>query len=312
MALEDVQPGQRLERSLSAKTWNLHNAAARSFLAGGIRPGRMHRAAGGVAPRDGNVIKVRNNSAADQPQFAVLGIDSLLHTPESDVNSEVMLQFRAQPYLDCVAPAQADHWGGFVVLLDGLADGAIGRAAVCGATVCKIDMKHESHVFADVKDADATQLRSAGCGSARILAVESGTGAGKWGIVSLQSRGVYRFPILLTENAQTNAGKWKYAWSEVVVRNDGTAETVTGGLSGTTSTGYALNRREINHTGTGIVQGVDIAHDDYPDGYAPRPVDGGGTDNTHQQDIVVDAELIDGRVWFSEPLSHDGACAAPE
>lgn len=184
MALEDVQPGRAVERTLSASSWNLHNAAARKVLSGGQRPAQGHCSGTGIQPRNGNIVKVKNSSGSDQPQFAVLGISGMLHTPESDVDSEVMVQFRQQPWLNGVEPVLADHFGKFVVLLDGIKSDEIGRAAVCGVTVCKINMNSEAHEFADVRDADATTLDSAPSGTAKILSVDAGTGE-KWGIVEI-------------------------------------------------------------------------------------------------------------------------------
>ncbi len=109
--------------------------------------------------------------------------------------------------------------------------------------------------------------------------------------------------------------KWKYAFTEVERDGSGVAD-VSGGRTGTTSgtgtTIYAINMDEINHSGT-YSSGVDITGSSYPQPFRPRPIGGGGTDNTHKYDRVVEiTEAIDknGNMvrQFSAMPSHDGLC----
>lgn len=88
---------------------------------------------------------------------------------------------------------------------------------------------------------------------------------------------------------------------------------VTGGFSGA----KALNLAEwLNASSTGIAFGVDRAGADYPAGFAPRPVSGGGTGNTHQQDVIVEITgsviASDGSTiyLFDRQGAHDGTCDA--
>jgi hypothetical protein len=71
----------------------------------------------------------------------------------------------------------------FVVAVEPIAAGKIGRVAVAGVVQAKINVVSESDTFATAKDGDLTQLSSASSGEATILWKESGTGAGKWALV---------------------------------------------------------------------------------------------------------------------------------
>jgi len=82
-------------------------------------------------------------------------------------------------------------------------------------------------------------------------------------------------------------------------------------------TGQAINLAEIrNQDSTGIAFGVDRSLTDYPSSsFAPRPITGGGPNNNHQLDQLI--EIIgwtvadDGtRIWlFDRQGTHDGNCS---
>lgn len=107
---------------------------------------------------------------------------------------------------------------------------------------------------------------------------------------------------------------WKYSWTEVIDNGDGTYTDKTGGRTGTTGTDYALNTVENGNSGN-YVWGVDVSNADYPDGYLPRPIGGGGTANTHRTSPVVELTRrakSDGTRFYTFQLmgSHDGECDA--
>lgn len=62
----------------------------------------------------------------------------------------------------------------FVVLLEPLSDGAVGRAAIAGLALAQVDVTDTSHEYATPTAADATKLTSATSGPARILWTETG------------------------------------------------------------------------------------------------------------------------------------------
>jgi len=83
----------------------------------------------------------------------------------------------------CVTPA-AGHTGSFVVLLEPIIDGEIGRAVVSGVTPVKVDVADEAHAYADIAVGQAGYLASGESGSALILWKETGTGQ-KWALVKI-------------------------------------------------------------------------------------------------------------------------------
>lgn len=105
---------------------------------------------------------------------------------------------------------------------------------------------------------------------------------------------------------------WKYAFTEVKRESDGTFQVVEGGMSGTTDSGWIINLAEYGHNER-YAWGVDMTGDSYPRGFRPRPIGGGGDDNTHKQDNIVKMHIgvnTDNTVyyWFDRIGSHDGSC----
>lgn len=140
---------------------------------------------GGQPPKDAistGVVLVKNTTGSTAPQFGVLGIDSVVIDPATSSASES--GFRQQPLLSCSAPDIAAHLGKFVVLLEPIKAGAIGRAAVDGVTIAKVDVVDTDHVWADVKDGDTASLASVEFGGAQILWKASSTGV-QWAIVRI-------------------------------------------------------------------------------------------------------------------------------
>jgi hypothetical protein len=174
------------------------------------------------ARRNTNIVTVKNNSGGDVNRFGVLGINDALFTPTD--NGDL---FKSRVIINGDTPS-ALHQGRFVVLLEPIADGKLGRGYVAGTIPCKIDVIDTSHDFADVKPADDVSLKSrGGYGSARILYKESGTGV-KLAYVELTpaAPGVH-FYVALTQTGGSNgtdttAATWTY-----------TAVSVTGAPCGT-------------------------------------------------------------------------------
>ncbi len=130
------------------------------------------------AERHSGIVLVRNDSGAGRDRFDVLGIASPIFSPASDVDA-----FKNQPALSCVTPAD-DHVGKFVILLEPLAAGAIGRAMASGVCPAKVDISDTNHGYADAADGQAGSLDSSSSGAAQILWAESGTGV-KWALIRL-------------------------------------------------------------------------------------------------------------------------------
>ncbi|MCX5673925.1 MAG: hypothetical protein NTX87_02855 [Planctomycetota bacterium] len=176
-ALKKVHPGERL--AMPAATFNTFVDAARDFLArqqGQEADPLQNR------PRPG-VVLVRNDSGEDCDCFAVLGIDGILYTPTDNEEG-----FKDRPALKGDTPTAPDHRGKFVVALQPIASGKLGRCAATGIVPVQIAVTDEDHRFADISDGSRNTLASAPSGAARILYQESGTGT-KWGLVLVGSWG---------------------------------------------------------------------------------------------------------------------------
>ena len=250
------------------------------------------------------VIWVKNGTGNDRGRFDVVGLSTPIVQP-----SENLDEFKRQVTFAGVSPALPTHLHQFAVLQDAVPDGEIGRAVVSGVTAVQVDVQHEGDTTAGVADGTFASLKS-GLPGAAILWKESGTGT-KWAIVRLGAARRVTFPAKITGNASLGTNRWKYAWTEQEYVGD-SVQNKPNGRSGTTGGDYAVNRLEMFHTST-YAWGVHTGGNDYPSGAAPRPVGGGGGDNTHKYDVVVEMEqVIDAngntRYYFSATGSHDGTC----
>lgn len=113
--------------------------------------------------------------------------------------------------------------------------------------------------------------------------------------------------------------RWQYAHREVLLTTL-ESNAITDGRTGTLIDGFAINVLERGHVlepsaGTPwYVWGVDVHGIDYPAGFRPRPVGGGGTtDNNKYSPIVLVTEGVDDQGdllrTFQVMGSHDGTCA---
>lgn len=127
----------------------------------------------------------------------------------------------------------------------------------------------------------------------------------------VQASAAAEFFAKITANATVvTDARWVYTADEV----DPTGAALPGGREGIA----LINTVELGHSaepGPGtpwIVFGVDVHGPDYPAGFRPRPIGGGGQDSTHKVDVVVmvreiihDAETL---YRFDLQGSHDGIC----
>lgn len=162
--------------------------------------------------RQTGIILVRNDSGADRGRFDVLGISGVLITPADNPDA-----FKSKVALVGVSPAEAQHAGRFVVLLEPIASGKIGQACAAGVTIARVDIVDTDHKFADVSDGTAAQLKSAEGGAGAILWKESGTGV-KWAVVrigaggggSAQAEPVGMYPGMVHQVVAANTGGWDW------------------------------------------------------------------------------------------------------
>ncbi|HUT14068.1 MAG TPA: hypothetical protein VMY42_26505 [Thermoguttaceae bacterium] len=160
--MKKVQPGDSL--AFPARTFNTFIDTARAFRA------HQHdrRRTAQPAFNQAGIILVRNDSGADCDRFGVLGIDGPIIEPADNAD-----EFKRQVALSGVAPTEP---GRFVIPIEPIADGKIGRAVACGVTVAQVYVTQETHAFADIEASETDYLVSGQHGGAEILWKESGTG----------------------------------------------------------------------------------------------------------------------------------------
>lgn len=101
----------------------------------------------------------------------------------------------------------------------------------------------------------------------------------------------------LPSRATLATNRWKYSHKEVRVKSDDSYEVVTGGITGTTSTDYAINLFEMGNDGLSIeAGGIDVEGEDFPAGFSLQPV--GNEDGSETLAPVV--------VMFRTRNSDDG------
>lgn len=246
---------------ISADTWNRIIDATRAFYEGqSPAPGK-----GGTPATAGNrqasVILVKNSSGTDQDRFAVLGIDAPIILPDDHED-----EFKRQVALSCVTPTAADHQSRFVILLEPLPSGGIGRACVDGVTIVRLQVENEDDTVAGVADNDATHLVSGAGGTCPILWKEDGTGE-KWAIVRMGGAVPDGFWGKLGGATSIADNRWAYPYTEQEYQTAGTWRD----KPDNPRTGIAYNSLEANNSATGV-QGNGVNASNLPSGVTIQPI----------------------------------------
>lgn len=223
-AMKKVKPGDPLV--IPAATFNTFIDSARDFLA------RQHQQAQAGTPsgRHNCIVLVRNDSGSDRERFDVLGISGPVFDPASDAEA-----FKNYPAMTGVTPAEDDHQGKFVVLLEPVLAGKLARAVATGVVPARVNVPDEDYPYrlAEITDGSAANLTAAKRGSAAILWREGGTGV-QWTLVrlgNLPQPGV--FPVDLaqyggSQGDDQNPATWTYD-----VTDPFTGETLASGVDPT-------------------------------------------------------------------------------
>lgn len=159
--LSKVHPGDPFR--IPASTFNTLIDAARDFQK---RQQTLAREKQRSAARDHAEIIVRNDSGADRQRFDVLEIAGPIFTPTDNLD-----EFKARVVVSGVAPVD-DRRGRFAILLEPMADGAMGKACILGSCVARVEMLDEGHTFADTVDGRMDALVSGSSGAAQLLWVQ--------------------------------------------------------------------------------------------------------------------------------------------
>lgn len=126
--------------------------------------------------RDRGLVKVKNESGSDVARFGILGIDGII----SAINpTDDLAAWKNEPVLSGNTPDTDDHYGKFVVLVEPLADDAIGWGLASGVVPVQISFTYSDSPYADITNSDATKLTADEGGAAQVLYKETGTGT-KW------------------------------------------------------------------------------------------------------------------------------------
>ena len=111
-------------------------------------------------------VLVRNDTGEPRDRYSVLGIAGPLIDP-----SDNLPEFQRILGVRGVTPA-SEHVGRFVILLEPLGAGSIGRACIDGVCPVEVEMAAETDGYADVTPGVVARLRSAETGAARLLWVQ--------------------------------------------------------------------------------------------------------------------------------------------
>lgn len=276
-----VIPGESFAPSAAA--WNAMLDAARKIA-------RMESDAAGASGSrlSASEVLIKNTTGADRSAGDIVGLGAPLIGPGDN-----LAEFRFHPTMIGATPA-ATHVGRFAVLIESIPAGGIGRAAVAGLAVCKVNASGSGD-YADVKAGDATQLELGGAGSARVVWREAGTTGPKWAVVRLAGGGGAPFLARVVSSTVITAGKsWLYQVRRVTATTGGVFADVTGAVNVS-----AVNGAE-NRADTAGVKGVGMVP---PAGVVMerRPI---------EPDVVVDVVPDPlGVNVFCIPNGYEAVCA---
>jgi hypothetical protein len=169
-----AQSGEKL--TIHATTWNK--------IVDLVRPGAVSAPGEEFSYRRTNFrVYCQNKTSGTVPQWGVLHIDGVLPTPSGSMGTATE-GFQSSPAVIGKTPTGTTN-GSFVIAVEPIGADKLGMAAIDGVVQCKLDVTDASHRFATPKPGSTTELKTASSGEATILWKESGTGAGKWGLVRI-------------------------------------------------------------------------------------------------------------------------------
>jgi len=165
-----VLPGQRFDMPADAYNAFVDAAEAHRMQREGVSAQR-----GGLLtpPPEGrpNVVLVRNESDADLPRFAILGIEGVIIEPGPAEDGYNTAEFKRRPALRGAAITWDDPYayhGRFVIAREPIPAGKIGYAVIRGITPGIVIIHDEAHTAADTAPG-SQYLQSGFAGAARIL-----------------------------------------------------------------------------------------------------------------------------------------------
>lgn len=178
-----IEPGQPLESAISARAWNRAQDAADIVLGAGVG-----LSAGGprMAAAPFVALPCKNISGSDVPRFGVLainGFDTLAIAPTSTASDAATLQFQSQPVLFGKAPTDANSTP--AIAIQPIKNGSTAAVAVAGVVQCQIEIVSSEHWLAVTKEGACNEMKTSAYAGYPIIWKQSGTGSGKWALISL-------------------------------------------------------------------------------------------------------------------------------
>ena len=169
-ALKKVRPGDRLR--IPAKAYNAFVEAAAAHRAGQSSLDRTFQR--GHAWQSG-IVPVRNDTGADRDRLSVLAIDGPVFAPDNG-GGAADDAFIRRVVLKGTTPSRPSDVGWFVITLEPIGAGKIGRACVSGVCPALVKYEEDFHYFADITDGDSGKLTSGERGAAELLWVSDSAG----------------------------------------------------------------------------------------------------------------------------------------
>lgn len=157
--LQKLESGKPL--AIHAETFNSMVDASKIVLRTG-----QHTGAGQPTskPLEPSRIRLVNASGGDRQRFDVLAVATPAIGPGDN-----LAQFSREILPQGVLPHEITHYGKFAVLLNPIAEGAIGLAVVDGEVPCRVSIGSRDHQYADVDHLNPSALKSCSFGSAQII-----------------------------------------------------------------------------------------------------------------------------------------------
>lgn len=170
-----------------------------------------------------------NSTGTGVDRWEVLAITGVTPMP-SGVTGAAAEQFQRSPAVVGVATT-AETGGAFVVSVEPIRAGELGLVAIDGVVQVKLNVTDVGDKFASPA-AGSRELTTSSSGQASILWKESGTGAGKWGLVRIGS-GAGGADVKLGKIT----GTWTKAGTQTVYEHNGAGSqiSVSTGSSGATA-----------------------------------------------------------------------------
>lgn len=241
-----VRKGQR-KSGLPANVWNALVALLSPRTGQRSRPKDLFAQTG--------IVKVKNNTGATKARYSVLGASDVIIEPATNLQ-----EFQAKHALVGATPDVDVHLGRFVVLLDPLGAGEIGRAVVSGIVPAQVLVDKEWHDRADVVDGQTSYLGTNETGAATILWKES-TGTPRWAILKLGNRYDRTFPARVASRTKVAPNRWTYQCVELepVADDYGGWQDKPGGRTVTVRNKIENPNNGIGEEGNGADVGDDLS-----------------------------------------------------